>query len=92
MFSRVLKEGDKQFVLLELSPGDSEPARDLLHDGAPLRGWAVMPGQVFPVPSLGRWATILDWTTFSRTHDRPMRACILEWILMDPTRGAEFVK
>ena len=45
-----------------------------------------------PVQSFGTRATILEWTTWSRIHDRRMRACILVWILMDPSRGAEFVK
>ena len=92
MFNPTLEEEDKQYVLMGLSLEDCEPARDQLHDPSPLRGWAVTPGKFAPVPSFGTRATILEWITWSRTHDRWMRACILEWILMDPTRGAEFIK
>ena len=42
-------------------------------------------------PRFGAQATIQDWTRFSQTHDRLMRACILEWILMDPSRDAVFI-
>ena len=73
-------------------PGDCEPARDLPHDSAPICGWAVTPGQVASVPNFGTQATIQEWISWSRTHNRRIGACILEWVLMDPRRGAEFSK
>ena len=73
-------------------PGHCEPSQDLPHDPAPIRGWADTPGHVAPVPSFGTRATAQEWVSWSWTHDRRMRACILELVLMDPRRGAEFIK
>ena len=51
-----------------------------------------IPGHGVPAPRFEAWATIQEWTRFSRIHDRPMRACILEGILMDPRRSSEFIE
>ena len=92
MFSQALVDEDRQYVLLGLSSGECQPDRDLLPDSVSLRGWADIPGQVVPPPRIGDQAAIQEWTRFSRTHERPMRACILEWILLDPRRAPEFIK
>ena len=92
MFNRALVEEDRQYVLLGLTSGDCHPDQDLLPDSVPLWGWADVPGHKVPAPRFGAQATIQEWTRFSRTHDRPMRACMLEWILMDPRRSTGFIK
>ena len=88
MFSQAPVDKDRQYVLLGLPSGDCHPDPDLPSDSVPLHGWAEIPGHGVPAPRFGARATIQEWTRFSRTHDRPMRACILEWILMDPRRSA----
>ena len=91
MFSRPLADEDRRYVLLGLPSGECHPSADLPAGGVPPHGWGEVPGHRVPAPRFGAWATIQDWTRFSWTHDRPMRACILEWILMDLSRAAGFI-
>ena len=65
MFNRILQEEDKQYVLTGVLSGDCEPARDLPHDPAPIRGWAVTPGQVASASNFGTQATIQEWISWS---------------------------
>ena len=92
MFNRILQEEDKEYVLMGVSPGHCESSRDLPHHPSPIRSWDVMPGHVARVATFGTRATAQEWISWSRTHDRQMRARILEWVLMDPWRGAELIK
>lgn len=34
----------------------------------------------------------MEWVAWANDHDRWLRAAVLEWVLMDPTQGAEFLQ
>ena len=78
MFSRPLVDEDRRYVLLGLPSGECRPSSDQPAGGVPLHGWGEIPSHEVPAPRFGAQATTQDWTRFSRTHNRPMRACILE--------------
>ena len=92
IFDRPLQEEDKEYVLMGLTIEECEPAPDLPHEPAPTRGWAMMLGHKVPVPSFGIRATPREWVSWARAKNRQLQACVLEWILLDPTRGEEFIK
>ena len=85
MFSRALVDEDRRNVLQGLLSSECHPTPDLPVGGVPLRSWGQIPSHGVPSLRFGARANIQDWTRFIRTHDRPMKACILEWILMDPS-------
>ena len=92
IFNRPIGEDDKDYVLLSLTMEECEPALDLPYELVLIRGWANLPSHVVPVPNFGSQATAQEWVSWARVNDRLLRTAVLEWILIDPTRGKKFLK
>ena len=57
-----------------------------------IRGWARLPSKATPVPELGMEVAGFTWIALAQDNDRWLRAAVLEWILMDPEQGQEFLR
>ena len=92
IFDKSTGQNKREYVLLGLLEEECTPAQWATYEPVPISGWACLPGHSVFVPNLGRQATVREWTSWARLHNRQLSAGMLEWILMDPVRGQEFIK
>ena len=89
---RTIGEDDKEYVLLGLTMEECKPALDLPNKLVAISGWANLLSHAVPMPNFGSQATSQEWVSWARVNDRRLRAAVLEWVLIDPSRGEKFIK
>ena len=74
-----------------LSEDEYRPAPESTYWAVRIHGWVSPPGHLRTVPDLGAQAPAREWISWVKRCDRQLRARVLEWVLMDPARGAVFL-
>lgn len=86
-----MKDKDREYVLLGLTEDYCRPVPEADYKTIHIRGWACLPGCQRDVLDLEPHKSVQAWTNWARRSCRPLRAGVLEWALMGPTRGYKFL-
>ena len=68
------------------------PDPEATYEPVAIRGWGRLPGRAILVPEFRMRETVLTWVMWASKNDRRLCAAVLEWVLMNPTQGQEFLR